>query len=55
MQPSLEMLMKIAELLDVDIRELIIFTKSKGLVSNYHRKYERLYQNRFGKRLHIFE
>ncbi|TGY71074.1 helix-turn-helix transcriptional regulator [Phocaeicola sartorii] len=27
MQPSLEMLMKIAELLDVDIRELIISTK----------------------------
>ena len=27
MQPSLEMLIKIAELLDVDIRELIISTK----------------------------
>lgn len=27
MQPSLEMLMKIAELLDVDIKELIISTK----------------------------
>ena len=27
MQPLLEMLMKIAELLDVDIRELIISTK----------------------------
>lgn len=27
MQPSLEMLMRIAEILDVDIRELIITTK----------------------------
>lgn len=27
MQPSLEMLMRIAEILDVDIRELIISTK----------------------------
>ena len=27
MQPSLEMLMRIAEVLDVDIRELIITTK----------------------------
>lgn len=27
MQPSLEMLMKIAETLDVDIRELIVTTK----------------------------
>ncbi|WP_195281183.1 helix-turn-helix transcriptional regulator [Parabacteroides johnsonii] len=27
MQPSLEMLMRIAEILDVDIRELIIITK----------------------------
>ena len=43
MQPSLEMLVKIAKVLDVDTRELIVMTKQQLMQMQV---YERLYKNR---------